>query len=106
MRYERPITGVLAAAVTASILAWATPSFAQANPDPNAAPNPYRLDEGWGAGVTFASPTPAAIAEAVLTASHQLGALRARAAGQGAAWREVHSLEAYLDHVIARLEPG
>ncbi len=47
MRYERPLTGALAAAVVASVLAWATPSFAQVNPDPNAAPNPYRLDEGW-----------------------------------------------------------
>jgi hypothetical protein len=47
MRYERPISGALAGAVVASILAWATPSSAQVNPDPNAAPNPYRLDEGW-----------------------------------------------------------
>jgi hypothetical protein len=47
MRYERPIGGALATAIVASILAWATPSSAQVNPDPNAAPNPYRLDEGW-----------------------------------------------------------
>ena len=47
MRFERPIGGALAGAVVASILAWAAPSSAQVNPDPNAAPNPYRLDEGW-----------------------------------------------------------
>ena len=47
MRFERPIGGALAGAVVASILAWAALSSAQVNPDPNAAPNPYRLDEGW-----------------------------------------------------------
>ena len=47
MRYERPIGGALAGAVVASILAWATPSFAQTNADPNAAPNSYQLDAGW-----------------------------------------------------------
>jgi streptogramin lyase len=47
MRYEKQVRGVLAAAVIAAIAVWAQPSFAQINPDPNAAPNPYRLDEGW-----------------------------------------------------------
>ena len=47
MRYERPIGGALAGAVVAGMLAWAAPSSGQLNADPNAAPNPYRLDEGW-----------------------------------------------------------
>jgi sugar lactone lactonase YvrE len=34
-------------AVVAAIAMSAVPSFAQTNPDPNSAPNPYRLDEGW-----------------------------------------------------------
>jgi hypothetical protein len=32
--------------------------------------------------------------------------LRAKAAGQGVAWRKVHSLEAYLDHIMGRLDLG
>lgn len=99
--YDSPVYGLMPSGIFADAVVCGTPVVA-----PAATWISDRLDEGWGAGVTFASPTPAAIAEAVLTASHQLGALRARAAGQGAAWREVHSLEAYLDHVIARLEPG
>jgi hypothetical protein len=47
MQHEKRIGGVLAAAVIATMAVWATPSSAQVNPDPNAAPNPYRLDEGW-----------------------------------------------------------
>src|SRR6202162_5772771 len=47
MRHEKRISGVLAAAVLAAIAVWAQPSSAQTNPDPNAAPNPYQLDEGW-----------------------------------------------------------
>ena len=31
----------------ASLVVCAAPSFAQTSPDPNAAPNPYRLDDGW-----------------------------------------------------------
>ena len=63
-----------------------------------------RLDEGWGAGVTFAPPTAAAIAEATVKAIDRLEALRAKAAGQGEAWRKAHSLEAYVDHIMARLD--
>jgi sugar lactone lactonase YvrE len=47
MRYEKCLGGALAAAVIASLAFCAAPSFAQTKPDPNAAPNPYRLDEGW-----------------------------------------------------------
>jgi NHL repeat len=47
MRYGRLIAPALAAAAVASILAWAAPSSGQVNPDPNAAPNPYRPDDGW-----------------------------------------------------------
>ena len=28
-------------------LAMSAPAFSQANPNPNSAPNPYRLDDGW-----------------------------------------------------------
>jgi glycosyltransferase involved in cell wall biosynthesis len=65
-----------------------------------------RLDEGWGAGITFSSPSAALIADAVLIAIERLGDLRVKAAGQGEAWRKAHSLEAYLDHVMARLDLG
>ena len=34
-------------AVVASLAMSAVPAFAQANPDPNSAPNNYRVDEGW-----------------------------------------------------------
>ena len=34
-------------AVVASLAMSAMPAFAQANPDPNSAPNNYRVDEGW-----------------------------------------------------------
>ena len=47
MQHEKRIGGVLAAAVIATMAVWTAPSSAQVNPDPNAAPNPYRLDEGW-----------------------------------------------------------
>jgi sugar lactone lactonase YvrE len=47
MRHVKQVSGLLAGAVIAAIAFWAEPSFAQVNPDPNAAPNPYRLDEGW-----------------------------------------------------------
>ena len=46
MRYSMPTGGLLAAMIAAFALS-STPSFAQVTPDPNAAPNPYRLDEGW-----------------------------------------------------------
>ena len=46
MRYSMPTGGLLAAMIAAFALS-STPSFAQVAPDPNAAPNPYRLDEGW-----------------------------------------------------------
>jgi sugar lactone lactonase YvrE len=38
--------GLLAAAAVVATAAWAAPALSQ-NADPNAAPNPYRLDEGW-----------------------------------------------------------
>jgi len=47
MRHVKQVSGLLAGAVIAAIAFWAEPSFAQVNPDPNVAPNPYRLDEGW-----------------------------------------------------------
>jgi hypothetical protein len=62
-----------------------------------------RLGEGWGAGVTFSAPEAALVAEAAMTAIDRLEELRSRAAGQGPAWRKAHSLGAYLDHVLARL---
>src|SRR5215469_11976299 len=45
MRYKRTLGGAIAVAAIAGLVARSTPSFAQT--DPNAAPNPYRLDEGW-----------------------------------------------------------
>jgi sugar lactone lactonase YvrE len=47
MRHETRISGALAAAVIATIAMSTVPSSAQVNPDPNVAPNPYRLDDGW-----------------------------------------------------------
>src|SRR5258707_14062041 len=47
MRYVKRMGGTLAAAVIASVALGTVPSLAQVNPDPNAAPNPYQLDEGW-----------------------------------------------------------
>ena len=47
MRFEKGVGGALAVAVITGIALWSAPSFTQTNPDPNAAPNPYRLDEGW-----------------------------------------------------------
>jgi glycosyltransferase involved in cell wall biosynthesis len=62
-----------------------------------------RLAEGWGAGETFATPSSDAVAKAVLRAIGRIDDLRAKAAGQGEAWRRAHSLEAYVDHVMPRL---
>lgn len=47
MQYEKMLGGALAAGAVATMLAFAMPSSAQTGTDPNAAPNPYRLDEGW-----------------------------------------------------------
>ena len=47
MQFEKAVGGALAVAVIAGMALWSAPSFTQTNPDPNAAPNPYRLDEGW-----------------------------------------------------------
>jgi hypothetical protein len=47
MQHRKRLGGALAAAVIGSVLAWTAPASAQVNPDPNAAPNPYRLDDGW-----------------------------------------------------------
>jgi sugar lactone lactonase YvrE len=47
MHYEKMLGGALAAAAIAAMLGLAAPSLAQMSADPNAAPNPYRLDEGW-----------------------------------------------------------
>lgn len=47
MQFEKGVGGALAVAVITGIALWSAPSFTQTNPDPNAAPNPYRLDEGW-----------------------------------------------------------
>jgi sugar lactone lactonase YvrE len=47
MQYLKPAGGALIVAAVAAFAFSATPSFAQTTADPNAAPNPYRLDEGW-----------------------------------------------------------
>src|SRR5215472_269606 len=47
MQYLKTTGGLLTAAILAAFAFSPTPSFTQANPDPNAAPNPYRPDEGW-----------------------------------------------------------
>lgn len=62
-----------------------------------------RLAEGWGAGETFATSDGVSIAQATLAALGRLQELKARAAGQGEAWRRTHGIDAYLDHVFRRL---
>ena len=47
MQYLKPTGGLVTAVIVAAFALSAAPSFAQVTPDPNAAPNPYRLDEGW-----------------------------------------------------------
>ncbi len=47
MRHADRVKLLCGIAVVAAITVSATPTFAQTNPGPNAAPNPYRLDEGW-----------------------------------------------------------
>jgi hypothetical protein len=47
MRHADRVKLLCGIAVVAAIAMSAVPSFAQTNPDPNSAPNPYRLDEGW-----------------------------------------------------------
>jgi len=47
MHYMKTLSGALGCAAVAGLLAWSMPSSAQMNADPNGAPNPYRLDEGW-----------------------------------------------------------
>jgi sugar lactone lactonase YvrE len=41
------VTWLLGTAVAAAFAIWAAPGYTQSTADPNAAPNPYRLDEGW-----------------------------------------------------------
>ncbi len=65
-----------------------------------------RLDEGWGAGVTFPTPSAEQIVAATLTAIDRVADLRTQAFGQGQAWRKANSLEAYVDHIMARLDIG
>lgn len=99
--YDSPVYGLMPSGIFADAVVCGTPVVAPAGTWIS-----DRLDEGWGAGVTFAPPTPAAIAGATLAAIDRLGELRARAAGQGDAWRRAHSLEAYMDHIMARLDLG
>jgi sugar lactone lactonase YvrE len=47
MRNSDRMKYVYGIAVVATIAMSAAPAWSQANPDPNAAPNPYRLEEGW-----------------------------------------------------------
>ena len=47
MQYVQQAGGALIAAVAAAFVLSTTPTFPQGIPDPNVAPNPYRLDEGW-----------------------------------------------------------
>jgi sugar lactone lactonase YvrE len=41
------VTWLLGTAAAAAFAIWAAPAYTQSTSDPNAAPNPYRLDEGW-----------------------------------------------------------
>jgi glycosyltransferase involved in cell wall biosynthesis len=99
--YDDPVYALMPSGIFADAVVCGTPVVAPAGTWIS-----DRLDEGWGAGVTFSTPSAALIAEAALSAIESLGDLRAKAAGQGVAWREAHSLEAYLDHVMARLDLG
>ena len=47
MGYVQQAWGALIVAVAAAFAFSAAPSFPQGIPGPDAAPNPYRLDEGW-----------------------------------------------------------
>src|SRR5258708_28967857 len=47
MRLTREMKFALGFAVVAAFAVSGDKSYAQGAPDPNAAPNPYRLDEGW-----------------------------------------------------------
>ena len=47
MRHADRVKLLCGIAVVAAITVSAAPALAQTNPDPNSAPNPYRLDEGW-----------------------------------------------------------
>src|ERR1700739_2246140 len=47
MWHTRAIGYALAAALLAAFAFSGERGYSQNNPDPNAAPNPYRLDEGW-----------------------------------------------------------
>jgi glycosyltransferase involved in cell wall biosynthesis len=62
-----------------------------------------RLDEGWGAGETFATDSADEIAAATVRALGRLPELRARAAATADAWRKAQSMEAYVDHAFAAL---
>jgi glycosyltransferase involved in cell wall biosynthesis len=99
--YDSPIYALMPSGIFADAVVCGTPVVAPAGTWIS-----DRLDEGWGAGVAFDEPSAERIAEATLTAIDRLGALRARAAGQGEAWRRAHSLEAYVDHIMARLDFG
>jgi hypothetical protein len=98
MPYDSPVYALMPSGIFADAVVCGTPVVA-----PAGAWISDRLDEGWGAGVVFSAPSAALIGEATLTAIDRLGALRTRAAGQGEAWRKAHSLEAYVDHIMARL---
>ena len=47
MGYGQQAGGALIVAVAAAFALSAAPTFPQGIPGPDAAPNPYRLDEGW-----------------------------------------------------------
>src|SRR5260370_27236489 len=47
MWLARELKFALGFAIVAAFVISGDKSFAQGAPDPNAAPNPYRLDEGW-----------------------------------------------------------
>jgi hypothetical protein len=62
-----------------------------------------RVAEGWGAGEMFDRAEPDDVVAAILRAMRRLPELQARAAGQGPAWRKVHSIDAYWEQVFAEL---
>jgi len=97
--YDSPVYGLMPSGIFADAVVCSVPVVAPARTWIS-----DRLDEGWGAGVTFPAPTPPLIAEAAVTAIDRVGELSAKAAGQGEAWRKAHSLEAYFDHIMGRLE--
>jgi len=59
-----------------------------------------QLEAGRGAGETFTEWTPASITAAMIRAAGRIGALKERAAGSAAAWRNAQSIHAYVPAVI------